>query len=159
MLHLEAVEALTIDADDSALRYECRGVNLVDELKNLGTLAALCQYEEHLHFFATIETVRVNGGASAMRIVVDTFANLLVFVGDDEELHTSSHGIDYLVDTECGDVEHHIAVDDALPILQHEITARDDNHVANQDDTPQRDVAILVDDGRHDIGTTRRTIR
>ena len=128
-------------------------------MEYLGTLAALGKHEEHFYFFATIEAVRVDGGASAMRIVVDTFANLLVFVGDDEKLHTSSHGIDHLVDTERRDVEHHIAVDDALPILQHEITARDDNHVAYQDDTPQRDVAILVDDGRHDIGTSRRAIR
>ena len=79
-------------------------------------------------------------------------------IADDEELYASTHGVDNLVDTERRDIKHHIAIDDALPILQHEVGTSDDNHITNKDDAAERDVAVLVDDGRHDVGSTRRPV-
>ena len=51
-----------------------------------------------------------------------------------------------------------ITIDYHLPTLQHEITACDDEEVANQDGMPQRDIIVLVDHSRHGIWTTRASI-
>ena len=95
----------------------------------------------------------IDHGATAVALV-DASANFLIMIADDEELYASTHRVDDLVDTERRDIEHHIAIDDALPILQHEVGTSDDNHITNKDDAAERDVAVLVDDGRHDVGAT-----
>ena len=126
MFHLEAVEAFAIDTDDGTLRNECRGVGIVDNLEDLCTLATLRQHKQHFHFLAGIEAMSIDHGATAVALV-DASANLLIMIADDEELYASTHGIDDLVDTERRDIKHYIAIDDALPILQHEVGTGDDN--------------------------------
>ena len=93
-----------------------------------------------------------------MRFTVDAVAYLLPTVADDEELYRPSHRVDDLVYTEGRHVEHHVAIDDALEVLQHKIAARDDDDIAEQDDASQRDVTILVHDGGNDVGAARRTV-
>ena len=93
MLHLEAVESLAIYTDDGTLRNERRGVDVVDDLENATTLAPFGQNEEHFHFFSAIETVCVDGGDASARLFVDAVANLLVMLGNDEELHRTAHSM------------------------------------------------------------------
>ena len=158
MLHLEAVEALAIDTDDGALRNEGRGVDVVDDLEDATALAPLGQHKEHFHVLAAVEAVSVDGGDASARLFVDALANLLVVLGNDEELHRTTHAVHHLVDAESRDVEHHVAVDDALPVAQDEVGAGNDDDVEQHDDTPERDVAILVDDGGDDVGAARGSV-
>ena len=158
MLDFEAVEAFAIDSDDGALGHEGRGVDFVDELEYLGTLAPFGEDEEHLDLLATIESVGIDGGAAPSGVVVDALAYLLVFIGDDEELDAASHVVDHLVDAEGGDVEDDVAIDDAFPILEHEVAGGDDDDVADEDDSAEGYVAVLVDDGSNDVGAPRGAI-
>ena len=158
MTHLKPVEALAIDADDGTLTDERVGVNLVDELEDLRALALLGQHEQHLHLSSAIETLSVDDGAATVRVEVDAVTDLLIPLGDDEELHASAHGVHHLVDTEGRDIQHHVTIDHLLPVAQHEIAARDNHHIADQDHPSQGDVTVFVDDGGNDISTTRTTI-
>ena len=119
--HLETVETFAIDAYDGTLRYEGGGVYLVYDTEDDVALALLGQHKEHLYLLAAVEAVRIDGGATAMGLTVYALAYLPVLVADNEKLNTAAHGVDHLVDAESGDIEHNIAVDDLLPVLQHEV--------------------------------------
>ena len=152
------VETFTIDTDDGTLRDKGVGVNLIDDLKDQTALATLGQHEEHLHVTTRIETLGIDDSTAAMGLTIDALTDLVVLVGDDEELHTATHGVHHLVDTEGRHIEHHIAVNDLLPVFQYEVGRGDDDDIADENDTAQRDVTVLVDDGRHDICSSRRTV-
>ena len=93
-----------------------------------------------------------------MGLTIDALADLLVLVGDDEELHRTAPGVHHLVDTEGRHVEHHIAVDHFLPVFQHEVGRGDDDDITDQDDPSEGNVTVLIDDGRNDVRTSRRAI-
>lgn len=42
--------------------------------------------------------------------------------------------------------------------MQHEITGRDNDHVRHQNDTPQSNIPVLVDNGSNNIRTSRTTV-
>ena len=156
--HLELVEAFAIDTNDGTLRDEGMRVNLVDDTEDEVALPALGQHKEHLHFLTGIKTVGIKHSTAAMGLTIDALAYLLIAVGNDEELDGLALGVDHLVDTESRNIEHHIAVDHLLPIAQHQVARGDDEDIAYHNDTPKRDVAILIDDGSNDIGAASRPV-
>ena len=89
--HLETVEALTIDTDDSTLRHKGMRIYIVDNTEDNLTLTTLCQHEEHLHVATGIESLGIYDSTSAMRLLIDTFTYLMIFLGDDEELYGTTH--------------------------------------------------------------------
>ena len=105
-----------------------------------------------------VEAVSFDDRSTTMGIDSDARGNLAILVRDDEKLHATTHGVDNLVDTERGDHQHHIAIDDLLPVVKNKIRRGDDDNIAEHDDTPQRDVTILVDNGSHDVRAAGRPI-
>ena len=74
------VEALSINTDDSTLRNESVWVYLVDQLEDDTGFTLLSQYKQHLHFFARIEALSIDNGATTMRFTINTLAYLVIFV-------------------------------------------------------------------------------
>ena len=65
-------------------------------------------------------------------------------VRDDEKLHATTHGVDNLVDTERGDHQHHIAIDDLLPVVKNKIRRGVEHRpVCRTENLYQREVAIV----------------
>ena len=134
LLDLELVEALAIDADDIRLSDEGLGIDVVDDAEDDVALAALGHDEEHLHLVAGIEAVGFDDGGTTMGKDGDARRYLLIFVGDDEELHRAVHDVDNLVDTVGRDEEDDVSVDDLLEVVENEVGRRDDEDVAEHDD-------------------------
>ena len=107
---------------------------------------------------ARVKAVRLDDRSTTMGIDRDARSYLAVLVRDDKELHAATHGVDNLIDTKRGDHQHHIAIDDLLPVVKDKIRRGDDDNIAEHDDTAQGDIAVLIDDGRHDIRTARRSV-
>ena len=84
---LDVVEALSVDTDDSRLCHEGVRVYFVDKLKDEVRLAFLRYAEDHFFVFLGEEAVAVEHRTAAVGNLVDGFTYLLIFVGDDEELH------------------------------------------------------------------------
>ena len=158
-LYLNLVEPFAVDSDDSTLRYECLGVDVLDQPEDDGRLAFLGQYEQHLHLVTRVETRSVNHRHAAVRIFIDVLSYLLVLVADDEELYRLAGTVDHLVEHKATDVKGDVSVDNFFPVLQREVAGRNDDEVADQHDASQRDVAILVDDGGDDIRSARTAVR
>ena len=156
--HLESVEAFAVDADDSALGDECLGVELVNDLEDEVALALACEDEEHLRFASAVESGGVDDCASAVGTGVDGVSDVLVAVGDDEELHALSRRVDHLVDNEGRDEEDDVAVDDALPVAEYDVGTGDDEQVDHQDESSEGNVFVLMDDGCDDVSTAGRTV-
>ena len=129
-MHLELVEALTIDTDDIGLSDESTRVDVVDDLENGIALTTLGHDEEHLHLMTRVEAVSFDDRSTTMGIDSDARGNLAILVRDDEKLHATTHGVDNLVDTERGDHQHHIAIDDLLPVVKNKIRRGDDDNIA-----------------------------
>lgn len=119
--HLEAVKSLTIYTYDSTLRHKGVRVYLIDDTEDKLTLAALGKHEEYLYVTPGIESLGIDDGTSAMRLAIDALTYLMIPLRDNEELHRAAHRVDHPVDTECSDVEHHIAVDHLLPTLKYKV--------------------------------------
>ena len=130
LVHLELVKALTIDTNDIGLSDEGTRVDVVDDLEDGVTLTTLGHDEEHLHLMARVEAVRLDDRSTTMGIDRDARSYLAVLVRDDEELHTATHGVDNLIDTKRGDHQHHIAIDDLLPVVKNKIRRGDDDNIA-----------------------------
>ena len=158
MSYLETVETFAVNANDGTLRDECMGVYLVDKLENLGTFTTFGEHEEHFCLLSRVKTLGADDRTTTMRVLIDAFSYLFEFVGDNEELYTSAHGIHHLVKTEGRDVKHYVSVNHALPIFQYDVTRRDDENVANHDDTTERHIAILIDDGGDNVCSSRTSV-
>ena len=91
MTHLEAVETFSIDTNHGTLTDKRVGINLINQLEDLGALAFLGKHEQHLHFPSAIETLSVDDGAATVRIEVDAMTDFLVSFVNDEELNASAH--------------------------------------------------------------------
>lgn len=156
-LVLDLVEALAIYTNHGTLAHEGVRVDLLDEAEDGLRLALLGKHEEHLDFLTGIKTGGIHDGHTTVGIRVDALANLHVLLRDDEELDGTAATVDHLVDAECLDVEHHITVKHFFPVVYDEIAGGNDEDVTDHDDTTQGDVAILVDDGCHDVGAACAT--
>lgn len=153
-VEFKVVEALSIDANYTALADKCRGVHLVDDVENLTRLAFLRQHKQHLDVASRIEPLRVEHGDSTVGFLIDAAGYLLVMARDDEELYRTAPGVHHLVDAESGDAEHHIAINHFFQIMKHEVGRGYDEDVAKQNHTAQGDVAVFVHDGRDNIGAS-----
>lgn len=104
-----------------------------------------------------IETGGIYYSYSTIGICIDTLAYLLIFLGNDKELYASATTVDHLVDTESLDIEYYISIEYFLPVVDYKVAGGNDENITYHDDSAQRDVAILIDDGCYDICSSRRT--
>ena len=93
-----------------------------------------------------------------MQLQVDVVGYLFIFVGKDEELHRTSGTIDIVVEHHAHNDKGDKAKYHATPIIEDEVAATDDDDIREHDGSANTYVAILVDNGRYDIGTTRTTV-
>ena len=90
--------------------------------------------------------------AAAMRLLVDGMRNFIVVLGDYEELHrvalTVHEIVHHIIHHKQGaEAKHHQS-----PIVEDKVARRHYDDVANGEHTPQRYVAILVNDGCQNVG-------
>ena len=148
---LESVETLSVNTGAGTLRYKGVGVYLVDEVENEVALRLLCDAKHHLQLLIGIESVAVERGAASLGNMVDGLAYLVPFGADDEKLYAHAHAVDDIIDKEGKDEQQHVAIEHFLPIVEHQLGGGDDRKVADEDHVSQRDVAVVVYDGRDDI--------
>lgn len=158
-LTLDLVEAFAIYANHGTLADEGVRVYLLDEAEDGLRLALLGQYEEHLYLLTGIETGGIYYGYSTVGICIDALAYFLILLGNDKELYASATTVDHLVDAECLDIEYYISIEYFLPVVDYKVAGGNDENITYHDDSAQRDVAILIDDGCYDICSSRRTAR
>lgn len=149
-LYFKLVKTFAIDPDNVCLRDESLGIYLVDDTEDGGALAPLGHDEQHFHLVAGVEAVRLNDCSATMREDSDTRGYLLIFVGDNEELHAAVQDVHYLVYTIGGDEQHYITVDDLLEVMKNEIGRRNDDDITHHDDTSEGYVTVFVHDGGND---------
>lgn len=146
------VKAFAINACYGTERNEGGRVAIVDDLHDSFVFSLSGKHEKHFRRIARIGSLGFEPGAAATGFIVDAAGYFIVFLGNDEELDGSVHGMNDLIDTEGGDIEYHVAEDDTFPIFQNNVAGGDDDDVTDHNDVTQGDVAVLVDDSSHDVG-------
>ena len=83
-----SVEALTVYSYYCRLRHKGVRIYFVYQFEDKARLAALSNAEYHFDVLLCEEAATVEYRATTVGNLVDGFINLLIFIGDDEELHT-----------------------------------------------------------------------
>ena len=157
LFHLDVIKAIAIDTDHSTLRNKRIGVNIIDDAEDRGGLPALRQDKHHGLLMPCVETFGIDQRHTAVK-GIDLFRNLLILLGNDEELHRLPTAVHHLIEHKTTNEECHEAIEHLLPILQHQIAGGDNDQITEHDDTPQGDVTILIDYGRDNIRASRTAI-
>ena len=158
LFYFDVVEAFSVNSDNGTLRYKCVGVDIFDQPEDDGRLPLFGKYKHHFHFFACIEAGCIDNRYSTMRVLVDVSSYLFILAGYDEELDGLTCTVHYLVEDETANVKGCKSVYYFLPILQNEVTGGNDNHIADQYDSSQGDIPILVDDSGNDVRTAGTSV-
>ena len=104
------IKAFTIYANDGTLTDKGMWIYLADKTEDSWSLALLGKHEEHLHILTGIKTAGIHHRYSSIGIYIDALTYLLIFLRDDEELHTSAATVHHLVNAECLYAKDYISV-------------------------------------------------
>ena len=104
------VKTFTIHTDNGTLTDKGMWIYLADKTEDSWSLTLFGKHEEHLHILTGIETAGIHHRYSSIGIYIDALTYLLIFLRDDEELHTSAATVHHLVDAECLYAKDYISV-------------------------------------------------
>ena len=93
-----------------------------------------------------------------MQIQIDTSAYFFVFGRYDEKLHRQTCTVYNLIQYKARYEQYYITVYHTFPVMQDKITGRDNDNIAHQDNTSQRNITIFIDNGSNDIRTARTSV-
>ena len=154
-LHLDRVEAFAVDAADGALRDEGLAVDHLNEAEDVCPLAVAGHEHDHLDRLVRIAALALEDGAAALQTVDDGVSDLVVFAGEDHELHRLCVGVHHAVEHVGVDAHLDESEHDLIHVGKEEVGAADDQEVEQHHAHADGDVLVLVDDGHDDVRSAR----
>ena len=98
----DSVKSLSEDAVTESLRDKCLGVYALDVVEHILRLIFARQHHQHMHIVLGVPSGALEQGDTAIDVLVDGISNLLVFLGNDEELHRLPGTVDDVVARDAG---------------------------------------------------------
>ena len=151
------LEAFSVCPHHGVHRYEGLGVFVFHNAQDLLGLAFVSYYHKDRTFFLGVPARAVDYSHAALHLVGDAVGHLVGLRGENESLDGLFVTCQHKVDAIAAHAHHHEAVDEVLDGVAHDEAAGDDDDVAEEDDAPLRDVTILADNHRNDVGAARAT--
>lgn len=95
---------------------------------------------------------------TTMGFLGDAVGNLVVFFGEDEELHGLSCAVYDVVQYKTYDKQGYKTEYHPSPVVEDEIAGTDDDNVASHNHASQRHVLVFVDNGGNDVRASRTSV-
>ena len=156
----QPVKSLAKHAAHLRLADKRIGVNLANDAEDLTAVVLPGDGGDDLILLARITSLGTEVGDATMQFVDKCIGNLLVLLGEDEELHRLAHAVHDPIDSGRADERVAQAEEDLLQTayLGKEVTARDSHYIAHEQDASHRQVLELVDNHSHNVRTAGRAV-
>ena len=111
-----------------------------------------------MHIVLGVPSGALEQGDAAIDVLVDGISNLLVFLGNDEELYRLPGTVDDVVARDASYERKGNTIDDDFGTVVKQVRRTDDGKVNELHGSPEAQTEFLVQPCHDDVGASRRTV-